>query len=87
VEPASLKANTGAKLIIPIELDGFVFTNECHSEHRELLRRRVGARLSDPSKRAIELDRILAALKVGGPLGPRVPPQKLKGRTEAEGAS
>ena len=50
------------KVLIPVDVDGFLFSDECVNKHSEDIRTRVAARLSQPD-RARELDRILMALR------------------------
>ncbi len=61
-------------VVIPIDLDGYLYSNLCTSRHRQVLRDRVEGRLSVPK----QLNRILEALRVGGPQRPLNPPPKGK---------
>jgi uncharacterized protein YjbI with pentapeptide repeats len=51
-------------VIIPVDLDGYLFTEKCKSSHTEMLRARVGARLYGP-ERTSEIVRVREALRVG----------------------
>jgi uncharacterized protein YjbI with pentapeptide repeats len=62
------------KVLVAIDIDGFLFTDDCTNKHVDDLRTRVAVKLCE-GDRAHQLQRILLALKPGG-VGSVFPPLK-----------